>query len=115
MNILQSVERYSFYSFNITIYISEDKLHYQRNSIRFIWNCRVKTHLSWVAYLCGVWVAITELWLLRRLRASFGGLLNMVIFAVKRHFHLLRWCSFASFSGSLRREIWGIFVFQEFD
>ena len=50
-----------------------------------------------------------------RLGASFCGLLNMVIFAAEIHFHLLRWCSFASFSGSLRREIWGIFVFQEFD
>lgn len=46
MNILQSVERYSFYSFNITAYMSKDMSHYQRNSIRIIWYCR-----DWASFL----------------------------------------------------------------
>lgn len=46
MNILQLVERYSFYSFNITAYMSKDMSHYQRNPIRIIWYCR-----DWASFL----------------------------------------------------------------
>lgn len=72
MNILQSVERYSFYSFNITAYMSKDMSHYQRNSIRIIWYCR-----DWASFLGwfrdGAWVAITERWLWCGFWASFVG------------------------------------------
>ena len=46
MNILQPVERYSFYSFNRTAYMAKDMSHYQRNSIRIIWYCR-----DWASFL----------------------------------------------------------------
>ena len=50
---------------------------------------------------------------LGRLRASFCGLLNMVIFAAERHFHLLRWWLVCIVSGvHCEREIWVIFVFK---
>lgn len=48
--------------------------------------------------------------------ASFCGLLNMVICAVEIHFHLLGWWVVCVVFGvHCKREIWVIFVIQEFD